>query len=145
MGHEWKMTIESTTGVPTNTASRLSRDFLLRHGAELDDLLRRFPSASEKEFHAAIERHACEGASNVNRQAIMTPYRHPIVGPTQFLWRLSCRMLKARQEQIDVCGAIHLSFQQFQPVELTLCLAVGPRLTKRCGNRVEIGREAARK
>lgn len=71
--------------------------------------------------------------------------KHAILGPTQFLWRLSCRMLKARQEQIDACGSIHLSFQQFQPVDLTLCLAVGPRLTKRCGNRVEIGREAARK
>lgn len=64
MGHERKMTIKPMTGVPTNTASRLTRDFLLRHGAELDDLLRRFPSASEREFHAAIERHVCEGASN---------------------------------------------------------------------------------
>lgn len=54
-------------------------------------------------------------------------------------------MLKARQEQIDTCGAIHLLFQHFQPVDLTLCLAVGPRLTKRRRNRVEIGRETARK
>ncbi len=54
-------------------------------------------------------------------------------------------MLKAGQKQIATCGAIHLPFQKFQPVDLTLCLAVGPRLTKRRRNRVEIGREAARK
>lgn len=62
-----------------------------------------------------------------------------------FCGAFSFRMLKAHQEQVDTGSTIHLPFQHFQSVDLARGLAIGPRLAKRRGNRIEIGRETARR
>lgn len=55
--------INSYTGVPLDTAGRLTRSFLQRHGAGLEDLLRRFPALQGATFRAAIEKCLVPGAS----------------------------------------------------------------------------------
>lgn len=68
MGNHQKIIGDASTGVPLNTASRLTRSFLDRHGAGLEDLLRRFPSVQGATFSAAIERCLVPGVSVVELQ-----------------------------------------------------------------------------
>jgi hypothetical protein len=63
MGNYQKIISDPSTGVPFNTASRLTRSFLDRHGTGLEDLLRRFPSVQGATFRAAIERCLVPGTS----------------------------------------------------------------------------------
>lgn len=50
-------------------------------------------------------------------------------------------MLEACEEEFDTGGTIHLPLQHLQPVDLAFGLAIGPRLTERRRNRLEICRE----
>ena len=56
MGKLQTITMNRGTGVPQGTATRLTQDFLLRHGSGLDDLLRRFPGMHGPAFRGAIEK-----------------------------------------------------------------------------------------
>ena len=56
MGKLQTITMNPATGVPKDTAIRLTQDFLKRHGSGLDDLLRRFPGLHGPSFRRAIEK-----------------------------------------------------------------------------------------
>ena len=68
MGNERKTAAETTTGLPPNTANRLTRSFLARHGPGLDDLLSRFPAVPGPAFRSVIEQNLKPGASSVDLQ-----------------------------------------------------------------------------
>lgn len=68
MGNHKEITINPSTGLPYNTASRLTRSFLSRHGSGLDDLLRRFPSVSGAAFRQAVERYLAPSATTAELQ-----------------------------------------------------------------------------
>ena len=61
MGKLQTITMNPGTGVPKNSAIRLTQEFLRRHGSGLDDLLRRFPGLHGPAFRQAIE--ACFASS----------------------------------------------------------------------------------
>ena len=61
MGKPHVFHVDPRTGVPRWTAHRLTSDFLQRHGAGLDDLLRRFPAVGDGAFREAIERSLTPG------------------------------------------------------------------------------------
>ncbi|SEL81294.1 hypothetical protein SAMN05444413_1175 [Roseivivax marinus] len=56
MGQKQTIFVNPTNGTPSFAAESLTKSFLSRHGAGLDDLLRRFNGVSGPEFRAAIER-----------------------------------------------------------------------------------------
>lgn len=69
MGKLQTITMNRGTGVPKDTAIRLTQDFLSRHGAGLDDLLRRFPGLHGRAFRQAIE--ACFAPSETAPELAM--------------------------------------------------------------------------
>ena len=71
MGNHQRIIIDPSTGVPSNTASRLTLSFLDRHGSGLEDILRRFPSVPGTAFKKALERHLNPGASSEELQMVL--------------------------------------------------------------------------
>ncbi|MEQ5872503.1 hypothetical protein J4E08_21825 [Sagittula sp. NFXS13] len=69
MGKLQTITMTPGTGVPKDTAVRLTQAFLHRHGSGLDDLLRRFPSLHGLTFRRAIE--ACFAPSETALELAM--------------------------------------------------------------------------
>lgn len=69
MGKLQTITMNRDTGVPKDTAIRLAKEFLSRHGAGLDDLLRRFPGLNGPAFRQAIE--ACFAPSETALELAM--------------------------------------------------------------------------
>ncbi|MCQ0091626.1 hypothetical protein [Roseovarius sp. M141] len=69
MGKLQTININPATGVPQNTAIRLTQDFLDRHASGLDDLLRRFPGLHGPSFRRAIE--ACFAPSETAPELAM--------------------------------------------------------------------------
>lgn len=55
MGNLQTTKMNRSTGVPKDTAIRLAKDFMCRHGSGLDDLLRRFPGLHAPAFRRPIE------------------------------------------------------------------------------------------
>ncbi|WP_116599217.1 hypothetical protein [Primorskyibacter marinus] len=55
MGKLQTIEMNPGSGVPKDTAIRLTNEFLNRHGSGLDDLLRRFPGVHGPSFRRAIE------------------------------------------------------------------------------------------
>ncbi len=69
MGKLQTIVMNRGTGVPKGTAIRLTKEFLSRHGAGLDDLLRRFPGLHGPAFRQAIE--ACFATSETAPELAM--------------------------------------------------------------------------
>ena len=69
MGELQTITMNRGTGVPKDTAIRLTQEFLRRHGSGLDDLLRRFPGLHGPAFRQAIE--ACFAPSETAPELAM--------------------------------------------------------------------------
>lgn len=59
------LTMNASTGVPFDTAQRLTLSFLKRHGAGLDDLLRRFPSVPTESIRQTLGSGVVANASTV--------------------------------------------------------------------------------
>jgi len=69
MGKLQTITMNRGTGMPKDTAIRLTREFLRRHGSGLDDLLRRFRGLHGPAFRQAIE--ACFAPSETAPELAM--------------------------------------------------------------------------
>lgn len=57
MGKQKAIKRHATNGVPKDTAVRLARDFLARHGGGLDDLVERFPGMHGPALRRSIDKH----------------------------------------------------------------------------------------
>src|SRR5579864_8359050 len=84
---------------------------------------------------AYIEMILSSKPGNVNRRGIraLTHFRCS--------YRL-CRSNKASAEQVELCSAVHLAFDELQLCDLTLGLTVRPRLGHRRGDGGPIGDDA---